>query len=254
MPKHVYDCRRFHPKLHDDLRIAIPAHHLTAMPPHVDLRPKCPPVYDQGDLGSCTGNALGGGYEFVYMKEGLQPSFMPSRLFIYYSERVIEHDVSQDAGAAISDGVKVLLNTGVCPEGVWPYITSKFATKPSSEAYSVATHHKSKSILQIDNTNLTEMKSSLAQGWPIAIGFTVYESFESAEVAKTGIVPMPKPHEQELGGHAVLIVGYDDASKRFIVRNSWSADWAQAGYFTIPYAYMTNADLASDAHSIRQAS
>jgi C1A family cysteine protease len=95
------------------------------------------------------------------------------------------------------------------------------------------------------------MKGCLASGYPFVYGFTVYESFESPQVAKTGIVPMPATSEKVLGGHAVLAVGYDESSQRFIVRNSWGPTWGMAGYFTVPYAYLTDANLSDDFWTIR---
>jgi C1A family cysteine protease len=70
-------------------------------------------------------------------------------------------------------------------------------------------------------------------------------------VAQTGIVPMPSPQEQLLGGHCVVAVGYDDAQQRFIVRNSWGEGWGKNGYCTMPYAYLTDTDLSSDFWTIR---
>jgi len=229
------------------------APHLTlaALPPQVDLRPQCPPVYDQGELGSCTGNAIAGAVHFDRRKQGLSPDFVPSRLFIYYNERVIEHSVSQDAGAMIRDGIKSISKAGVCPETPdWPYDITKFAQKPPAQAFSDALHHKAVSYQRLVNT-LTQMKGCLASGYPFVFGFSVYESFESQTVAHTGVVPMPQPKEQMLGGHAVLAVGYDDAQQRFTVRNSWGPSWGMAGYFTIPYAYLTDSNLADDFWTVR---
>ena len=96
------------------------------------------------------------------------------------------------------------------------------------------------------------MRSCLAAGFPFVFGFSVYESFESPEVAKTGVVPMPSGNEQLLGGHAVLCVGYDDASARFLVRNSWGTGWGMAGYFTIPYDYLADRDLSDDFWTLRK--
>ena len=96
------------------------------------------------------------------------------------------------------------------------------------------------------------MRSCLADGFPFVFGFTVYESFESQSVAKTGVVPMPKPKEKVMGGHAVIGVGYNDAQKRFIVRNSWGQGWGMKGYFTIPYAYLGNKNLSDDFWTIRR--
>jgi len=84
-------------------------------------------------------------------------------------------------------------------------------------------------------------------------GFSVYESFESDAVAKSGVLDLPAPGEKQVGGHAVVGVGYDDATKRILVRNSWGPAWGQAGYFTMPYDYVNNRNLSDDFWSIRRA-
>ena len=220
------------------------------LPKSVDLRPKCPAVYDQGQLGSCTGNAIAGAFQFEQMKQNI-PNWVPSRLFIYYNERVIEGTAGSDSGAQIRDGVKSVATTGVCPEADWPYDITKFAMKPPDPpcyvdaAKNVATSYQR--VPQIIN----QMKGCLAAGYPFVFGFSVYESFESQQVAQTGHVPMPAPGEKQIGGHAVLAVGYDDANHRFIVRNSWGPGWGMAGYFTMPYSYLTDSNLADDFWTIR---
>ena len=102
----------WHPDLpdHRDLHYAVPHAVALALPASADLRPGCPPVYDQGQLGSCTANAIAGAIEFDQIKEKL-PEFTPFRLFIYYNERVIEHDVQSDNGAQIRDGIKSVLTS-----------------------------------------------------------------------------------------------------------------------------------------------
>ena len=213
------------------------------LPIRVDLRQFCPPVEDQGNLGSCTANALVGILEFLELKDKLLLVDL-SRLFIYYNERVIEHTVDSDSGATLRDGMKSLVKLGVCPELDWKYIISKFAVRPSAKSFHDAAQHRVVSYHRI--LTLDEMKNCLAQGFPFVFGFTVYESFESSKVAKTGVVDMPKPDEAVIGGHAVVAVGFDDLKKRFIVRNSWGENWGMKGYFTIPYKYLTNQNLASD--------
>jgi C1A family cysteine protease len=229
---------------------AAPATALTKLPAKVDLRPECPAVYDQGQLGSCTGNAIAAAVQFDRMKQKLTPDFVPSRLFIYYCERVIEGTVGSDAGAQIRDGIKVVAKKGAPPETDWSYDIARFATKPPAKSFRDAKKDQAVSYSRVSRT-LSQMKGCLASGYPFVFGFTVYDSFESAEVAKTGAVPMPAPHESVIGGHAVLAVGYDDAQQRFIVRNSWGTGWGMAGYFTIPYAYLTDRGLASDFWTIR---
>jgi C1A family cysteine protease len=232
----------------DHLYSAPPAF-LTALPPSIDLRAQCPGVYDQGELGSCTANAIGGAIEFDRLKQSL-PDFVPSRLFIYYNERVIEGTVDLDSGAMIRDGIKSVAGQGVCPEPEWPYDISKFAIKPSAQAYSDAKTDRAVSYQSLIQ-DLNQMRGCLASGYPFIFGFTVYESFESPAVAQTGHAPLPGPLERAVGGHAVMAVGYDDASQTFLARNSWGARWGMAGYFTLPYAYLVQPNLADDLWTIR---
>jgi C1A family cysteine protease len=137
---------------------------------------------------------------------------VPSRLFIYFCERTIEGTVSSDAGAEIRDGIKSVNQWGVCPEKEWPYVTSKFAVKPSAKCYTDAAKQKALVYKSI-NQDVTSMKTCLATGYPFVYGFTVYDSFESDAVAANGIVPMPAADEEVLGGHAVSAVGYNDSAE-----------------------------------------
>jgi len=220
------------------------------LPPSVDLRPQCPPVYDQGQLGSCTANAIAGAIEFDQMKQKLADVFPPSRLFIYYNERVIEHTVDTDAGAMIRDGIKSIAKQGAPHEKLWPYTISKFKTKPAAKAYADARKHEAV-LYQRVTQDRDQLRGCLASGYPFVFGFSVYESFESDAVAKSGTVPMPKSGEKQLGGHAVVAVGYDDEQSRFIVRNSWGTSWGKSGYCTIPYDYLLDSNLADDFWTIR---
>lgn len=225
------------------------------LPSSVDLRKTTfmPTPYDQGQIGSCTANAIAGAVQFVDRKEKLA-DFMPSRLFIYYNERAMEGTVDQDAGAMIHDGVKSVATMGVCDTLYWSYnnYLKTWMKKPTAQAYKMASLHEALQYMSVSNTDLVQMKSCLAAGYPIIMGFTVYDGFESSNVAQTGILNLPGQHEQVLGGHAILVVGYDDATQRFIVRNSWGVNWGQKGYFTVPYEYFTNPDLSDDAWTIRQ--
>jgi len=222
---------------------------LGVLPAAVDLRPKCPAVYDQGQLGSCTGNAIAGAVEFDLLKQKAK-DFAPSRLFIYYNERVMEGTVGTDAGAQIRDGIKSVGKQGACPETDWPYDITKFTKKPPAKAYTNALKTRATSYCRVART-LQQIKGCLASGYPFVLGFTVYEGFESQAVANTGILNMPLSSEKMLGGHAVLAVGYDDKSQRFIIRNSWGTGWGQKGYFTMPYTYLLDENLSDDFWTIR---
>ena len=215
----------------------------------VDLRSRCPPVYDQGNLGSCTANALCGAYSYEMMKQG-ETDMEMSRLFLYYEERSLEGTVSSDSGAQIKDGVSVLQTSGVCRESIWPYNVALFAHKPSVYSFMDAKRHHAIKTQRVAQ-DLYDIKQSLLDGIVITFGFTVYASFESADVAKTGMVPMPDTYDEVLGGHAVVAVGYDDSKQVVIVRNSWGKGWGDKGYFYLPYEYITNSDLASDFWSLQ---
>jgi len=219
------------------------------LPKKVDLTNKCSPVENQGNLGSCTANALVGALEFLEIKDGV--TFVDlSRLFVYYNERAIEGTVNHDSGAFLRDGIKSLAKLGVCPETEWPYQISAFTKKPTARCYTDAKKHQITSYHRISVPD--EMRTCLADGYPFVFGFTVYTAFESTQVAKTGVLNLPGPKEKVLGGHAVMAVGYDDSQKRFIVRNSWDTDWGMKGYFTMPYDYLDPAhNLADDFWTIR---
>jgi C1A family cysteine protease len=238
---------------HRDFLFAAPGATLAALPPKADLRPKCPPVYDQGQLGSCTANAIAGLFQFDELKEEKDNPPVPSRLFIYYNERAIEGSVGTDSGAQLRDGIKTVVKYGVCPEHIWPYDISQFAVKPPAAAFQQAKQDRAINYLRIPQV-LNQMKGCLASGFPFVFGFSVYESFEGRQVAQTGVMNLPESSEAVLGGHAVCAVGYDDSERRFTVRNSWGTGWGMQGYFTMPYAYMTDPNLASDFWTIRKVS
>ncbi len=233
---------------------------LRKLPEQVDLRKGCPPVYDQGEIGSCTANAIAAAVQFNRGKNGQKPDFIPSRLFIYYNERVIERSVAYDAGATLRDGVKSVAKLGVCPESEWPYddtgpieegaafpAKARAAQKPTAKCYRDALPHRVMSYHRIAPV-LAQMKACLADGYPFVLGFTVYSRWYERQTAD---ISMPGRNESAVGGHAVLAVGYDDASQRFTVRNSWGKKAGDKGYFYMPYAYLLDSSLARDFWTVR---
>lgn len=236
------------PDQRDHLYAAPPAV-MAQLPPAVDLTSHFAPVYDQGKLGSCTGNGIAAALQFDAMKQGVADQSVPSRLFIYYNERVMEGTVDHDAGAMIRDGIKSVAKLGACPETEWPYDISKFAVEPPPSCYTDAADHQAIAYSRVAHT-LSQLRGCLADGYPIVFGFTVYESIFTPEVEKTGAIPLPHAKEQVVGGHCVLAVGYDDSHQVFRIRNSWGDSWGKGGYGTMPYAYLLSMN-ASDFWTIR---
>ncbi len=210
---------------------------------------KFPGILDQDVIGSCTGNGWASQILFLLLNNHVQKVKNPdllSRLFIYYEERVLMNTVNYDSGAYIRDGIKVIAKKGVCYEKTWAYNISKFKNKPTPKAYEEALKFKAVKYQRIDSTNLNDIVACLLSGFPIVHGFTVYESFETDKVARTGVVPMPGKNERALGGHCTVIVGYDLRTNRFKCANSWGTSWGNKGFYTIPASYLTNLNMADD--------
>jgi C1A family cysteine protease len=231
---------------HRDARYnSLPVLRANALPPELDLRYMMPPVWQQAQLGACTANACG---SLCWSIDKTAP-FEPSRLFIYYNTRQLEGTVRTDSGASIRDAIKSVVRWGFCPESLWPYDVSKFAVRPPQAAYDAAKRELVTQYTRVSQRS-QDIKASLVAGFPVEFGFSVYESFESNQVAQTGKMPMPSRRERILGGHAVLIVGWRDKDRVYIIRNSWGEDWGDKGYFYMPYDFAHNPNQASDFWNI----
>lgn len=228
------------------------------LPPAVDLRAGCPPVYDQGKIAACTANAIAGAIAYSRRKHGQSPDFTPSRLFIYYNERAVRGEEALDSGASTRDGIKVTRLHGAPDENLWPYDAtpastpggafppdSRGAQKPPQEVYDAAQPHQVQQFRRLQN-NLSTMKSCLAEGYPFTIGIVVYPSFVGPDQKQQTVTPMPSLDEQPVGEHVVLAVGYDDSKSWLICRNSWGPDQADGGYFYLPYTYASSKPRIGD--------
>jgi C1A family cysteine protease len=204
-------------------------------------------VYDQGQLQSCTANAVAGAMEYERDRQGLT-DFGPSRMFIWYNARAVEGTVSSNVGCFIRDAIKVVNSEGVCPETMWPYEPAMFAVTPPKRCDVAAIADR---LLQYEAPQtLGHLKDAISSNIAVAFGFAEYTSFESKSVNDTGVMPMPQPDERRVGGHAVVAVGYSDPDSHVIVRNSWGAEWGDRGYFYMPYQYMTGTPTSSDDSTI----
>lgn len=229
------DCKFTHVPLHFPEKFSL-----------VDSR--FPGVLDQGSLGSCTAQATSNALRYCLRKEGKEDN-QPSRLFIYYYSRLLERTVNEDSGAYIRDVMKAVSKYGACTESSseWPYIISKFKQSPPSSCVESAKKHiPNFQYLSVGQTE-SQLKAALVNGFPIVCGIMIYQSFEDDECMKTGHVPLPNRRTESLyGGHCVLIVGYDDSTREFLMENSWGTNVGDKGYFYIPYDFLTSPHLAND--------
>jgi C1A family cysteine protease len=202
-------------------------------------------VYDQGSLGACTAHALVGAVEYLSLRqqrEGVPvyDAVRPSRLGLYWDERNTEGTLATDAGAVLSDGVGVLGRLGWRTEDEWPYDVTRFADAPAG--FFLTQRLTSSTPLGHD---VDEIRYKLALGYPVAFGAAVFEQIMDAP---NGAIALPSG--DSIGGHAMLLVGYDDDAQVFLVRNSWGTSWGDNGYGTIPYAYIRDATLTDEVYSM----
>jgi C1A family cysteine protease len=230
------------------------------LPAKVDLRAWCPPVEDQGRIGSCTANAGVALVEY-FERRASGRHVDASRLFLYKATRKLAR-LTGDSGAYLRSTMGALVLFGVPPEQFWPYTEGAFDEEPPAFCYAYAANYRTLSYFALDPPGtqppalLERVKTYLAGGVPAMFGFTVYSSIEQA--GADGAIPFPGAKEKVQGGHAVVAVGYDDARKirnrergaqgttgAFLVRNSWGAGWGDGGYGWLPYAYVASG-LAED--------
>jgi C1A family cysteine protease len=233
------------------------SHNRMILPVEVDMRPECPPIYDQLNIGSCASQAGGAAAAYILKNQQSPTEFTPSTLFLYYNTRVKEESVDLDSGTTIEGVVWSLAKYGVASEVDMPYIDDEIAFRmpPSEIAYTNALQY-----MNLDNLSLSRVsqdaytiKSILANRIPIICGLQVYSSFESPQVMSTGIIPIPNTKvEKYLGGHAIMLAGYNTSKGVFYGRNSWGIHWGQSGYFEIPESFILSSRLADDFWKIEK--
>jgi C1A family cysteine protease len=224
-----------------------------ALPTSVDLQPWCPPVENQGSIGSCTANAGVAIFEY-FERRAFGKHIDASRLFLYKATRNLLHWTG-DTGAFLRTTMGAMVLFGVPPEEYWPYAVADYEKEPPAFCYAFAQNYKAISYYRLDPSGisktalLTNIKTNLAGGLPSMFGFTVYGSYTQANT--TGKIPYPTKGEKIIGGHAVVAVGYDDSVKikntftgatetkgALLIRNSWGPGWGSNGYGWLPYEYV----------------
>lgn len=224
-----------------------------AFTPKADLLKFQPPVFDQGAEGSCTACGVNGAARELHKVTKTAPDTHFSRQLTYWLERRDDGSgPDEDVGSSIAQSVRVVERYGLAPERLWPYTPKNFARTPTPEILKEAAKNKITGSVLVAQT-LQALKSAIMSQRSVLFGFTVFSSFESDAVRKTGFMPMPKRGENVLGGHAVRAIGFDDSLQangrtgHVRVRNSWGPEWGQGGDFWMPYAFFTGRNC-SDFH------
>ena len=210
---------------------------LGALPPVVSLQADTPPIFNQGSYGSCSA-ASGVNVVETLWKQKTHQSVALSQFFLYEVERRIEGTLTQDSGARLRNTQQALMTVGTCEEALDPYVPQDFlvtltpAMIANASQYRIARGYWAPTLLEILN--------ALALGWPVQVGIVVYSSFESPSVARTGQVPLPGPAEAVLGGHAMMLDGYNIPERWVDDVNSWGAQWGLGGRCHLPFGYFDN--------------
>jgi C1A family cysteine protease len=199
-----------------------------------------PPIDDQLSLGACSADAIVAAIEY-------KTPFVGSRLFVYYNERLLNKSIAEDAGSTLETGMQAVSTYGVCEERLYPYNISHFTDTPSAEAYANGLLHRATKYVKVDR-DMNALKNILAQGTPVIAAIHIYSSFERSEEK----IKLPSATEESLGGHAVLICGYDH--RGWILRNSWGVGWGAKGYSYLPYVYLLDSSFCTECWAITEVS
>lgn len=211
----------------------------------VDLREGCSPISNQGMSNACVGFAsVDGLAEYLARKNGHPQDFAPR--FIWNLARKNDHTLDQNIGTWPHTALKLMDNIGLVQETDFPFPTAQeqsdetvfmkmVAEVPSNDLIEKA--KKNRLITGYKSVaSVSAMKKSVADGMPVVFAIAVFNSI--SETKADGVIPMPRENEEMVGGHAILCVGYNDAKRQFIVRNSWGSDWGDHGYGYLPYDYV----------------
>ena len=196
-------------------------------------------IYNQGDIGSCSANVI---CNQIMSIKNYDDNTYPSRLYQYYNSRKIDGNEKFDDGCSYRSAYKSLAKYGFTDEVLWPYNTSKFTEEPTQIAYD-----KSNTTLVKRYQSLTQclysLQYAISQNIPVAFGTIVYENFKNLD--KNFIVPYPLG--QALGGHAMLLISYNNETKLFKVQNSWGTEWGDGkGCCYMHYDHVLNSEWSFD--------
>jgi hypothetical protein len=212
---------------------------------NVDLSNFCTSVKDQGAIGSCTAFAVVGLMEYIHKRavnDGTEDIY--SEKFTYYDTRVnqLGWSAAEDTGAYLRNAMASVVVSGAAPEAEFPY-NNLHSEIPSPAVFESAQKNQVITYAKVPEdgdrqATLDACLQLLQEGYPLVGGFVCYDSLWSAQ---NGV--LAPPGGTIIGGHAILIVGYDEGKRLFKFKNSWSPAWGDNGYGYLPYEYALNGDL-----------
>lgn len=204
-----------------------------------------PPPQDQQDISACAVNACATALNYGMHRQGRRP-FRASRLFLYYTTR--RHimrlpRLTDDTGCSLRDVCAAAVKYGVCDEGLWPYHKKLIATEPPAAVVAAAAALPPRACFAVKQ-RLPDMVSCLVNHHPIMMGMSVYSNITAAQ--KEGVMGMPGAHDVLLGAHAVLVCGYNIATRMFTLQNCWGEDWGKGGFFDVPMEFVLDTHYCWD--------
>ncbi|WP_020470370.1 C1 family peptidase [Zavarzinella formosa] len=207
------------------------ANTITDLPDHMQLDSPME-VRNQGSLQACTSFAVAAAVRFAQIKQGLE-DFEPSPLYVFFNTRSIEGHQSLNVAVAPRDAIKAVASDGSCKEEDFPYDESKFSVPPPQNCFLFGRDNKVVTYLRVP-PDLTSLKSCIAQGFPFILAFTAFSGFRN--IGSDGMIPPASG--APIGGHCMLVLGYDDADQIFMCQNSFGEDFGNQGFVFMSYAYL----------------
>lgn len=211
--------------------------------PSVDLRPSFGDIKDQGQLGTCSVFSMVSIYEYILKKSKREKDL--SERFVYYNI-LSDSGSMEDNGSSLYGVVESMTKHGVCAEDYCAYNVDLYNLKPSEDAYKDAMTHKIKVAKNV-KINHNDITSALSEGYPVTISLKIYESFGNSS---KGFIFRPTDgeiREGKFGNHAMVICGYSEEDKVYIVRNSWGKGFGDKGYCYIPFSYIEDDSFTNSA-------